>query len=116
MLNLDAPIVGCSVVLARVGARNQPFVFFVRTDPEPNDVVSLEYADHAIAPIDSSRINRWLVPNPFESKPRVLRIQSKHSIGIASLLLDGCGKIPKRLPESSRRVGLHRVSGSSGFV
>jgi hypothetical protein len=83
-----APIVGCIVVLACLWLlSNYSFVFFVRSNPEPNDFIAVEGTDCPMPPTDAGRIDWHRRMDFLKAQAWMIGISLKVPIGFARLLL-----------------------------
>jgi hypothetical protein len=92
------------------------FVFFMRSNPEPNNFVAVKNANSSMSFPDTRRINRLGWMNFFEAKTWMIGIDLKMSVSFTSLLLHPLGKLLETVTKARRYVRLHSWSGLSGFV
>jgi hypothetical protein len=73
------------------GDREEPIIFRVRPDPEPEDVVALSNADRPIMESAASREDRADGMDLPEAEARVVRILLEQRVSLASLMTDLLG-------------------------
>ena len=64
------------------------FVFFVRSNPEPNNFFPVENANRSVSLSDADRIDRFRGMNFLEAQPRIGWIGLKVPVSFTDLLLD----------------------------
>jgi hypothetical protein len=80
---------------------DQPLVFIVRTDPEPNHFISFDRAEGTVVSRDSRGMNVPLGLDLLEPEPRVTRILPKSSIRLPRLFLYLRGQSTKGLAKAT---------------
>src|SRR5438093_7319016 len=85
-------------------------------DPEPGNLVVLQYADGSVCEGDTDRIDGLAVVDLLELQAGMLRVFSEEAVGFSSEFAGLCWQLAVRRPEARRRVRRHIFSGSSGVV
>jgi hypothetical protein len=95
--------VGCIGLLARLWHfAYHSFVFFVRSDPEPNNFFTLKNAHSSMSSPDTYKIDRLCWMNFFEAKTWMTGIGLETPISFAGLLLHLHGQLLEIATEARR--------------
>ncbi len=97
-------------------AREEFFVFGVRTDPEPRDFVAAMRADRTVTAADPGGVNWKRGMNPLEPKPRVRWIRQKAPVSLTRVILNWLRHPGKETAKTRGRAGFQSLSGSSSTV
>ena len=95
----------------------QPFIFFVRTDPEPHDLVRRSPdTNRAVLAADADRNEAIRAADLLKSQARVTGVLKELTVSRPCLAANLARQDSRQLPKARRDVRIHSRSGVSGVV
>lgn len=92
------------------------FVIVVRSNPEPNNRISVPHANRSVVTGDAHGVDRLISVHLLEAKTGMTWILREQLVRFSSPTLDVLGQVGVRVPKARRDVGGHNRSESSSSV